>query len=159
MNTTSQEYFNSLLVYDPDTGYLYWKIKPCKRIAAGSRAGTPNAQGNIVIGLNGQQYLAQRLIWCMRKGSFPKSEIYYINQDKSDNREENLSLQPQGTLIDSTISAANKSGYTGVSWNKSAQKWTAKICADGKSIHLGYFEEKDDAIETRRQASLKMPIE
>tara|TARA_R110000868_G_scaffold132036_1_gene342482 strand:- start:87 stop:452 length:366 start_codon:yes stop_codon:yes gene_type:complete len=33
-------------------------------------------------------------------------------------------------------------GYT---WHKGHQKWVAKICVSGKTIHLGYFDTEENA--------------
>lgn len=47
----------------------------------------------------------------------------------------------------------NTSGIKGVTFNKSASKWQAKIgFGSGKSKHLGYFETMDEAIVARAKA-------
>lgn len=50
------------------------------------------------------------------------------------------------------ISSNNTSGVSGVSWNKSSQKWNARISIDGKPINLGYFIDFDDAVNARKNA-------
>ena len=50
-----------------------------------------------------------------------------------------------------SMSTRNTSGVKGVSWNKNTNKWRADICINGKSIHLGSFLNKDDAINIRVQ--------
>jgi hypothetical protein len=47
------------------------------------------------------------------------------------------------------IRTDNTSGSKGVSFNKASNKWTAQIKIDGISIHLGLFENKEDAIQAR----------
>ncbi len=49
------------------------------------------------------------------------------------------------------LSSKNTSGTKGVSWNKKHNRWTAQIKINGKSIHLGSFLKKDDAINIRIQ--------
>jgi hypothetical protein len=49
----------------------------------------------------------------------------------------------QGT--NQRLRSTNKSGLRGVSWNISKSKWRASITVCGKSIHLGYFSDKNDA--------------
>jgi hypothetical protein len=39
----------------------------------------------------------------------------------------------------------NKSGRTGVSWDKGTQKWRAKICLNRKQTHLGVFDTIEEA--------------
>jgi hypothetical protein len=41
---------------------------------------------------------------------------------------------------------SNTSGHTGISFHKQSGKWMASIAVDGKSIHLGVFTLKEDAI-------------
>ena len=45
----------------------------------------------------------------------------------------------------------NKSGTKGVRWTEENQKWRARITINGKIINLGYFMNKDDAINIRNQ--------
>lgn len=49
----------------------------------------------------------------------------------------------------------NTSGVTGVTWDKSRNKWQANICYKGKCIHLGRFTNKQDAINARKQGEDK----
>lgn len=46
----------------------------------------------------------------------------------------------------------NSSGIVGVSFYKSKAKWQAAIKVDGTSMHLGYFEDVDDAKNARKNA-------
>jgi len=49
----------------------------------------------------------------------------------------------------------NKSGVTGVSFKKKLQKWVAQISKNGKVIHLGYFDDFEEAVMCRKEAELK----
>lgn len=49
-------------------------------------------------------------------------------------------------------SSKNTSGYVGVGWKKDRDKWSATITVNKKVKHLGYFENKIDAINARRKA-------
>lgn len=49
----------------------------------------------------------------------------------------------------------NTSGYTGVSYNKSKDRWEAHIRYRGKQMHLGSFNTKEDAMDARSKAELK----
>ena len=53
------------------------------------------------------------------------------------------------------IQKNNKSGTNGVGFNEKLQKSTAYIGHNGKTIHLGVFENIDDAIKARKEAELK----
>ncbi|MGH1833320.1 AP2/ERF family transcription factor [Enterococcus gilvus] len=49
----------------------------------------------------------------------------------------------------------NKTGVTGVSWNKREQKWVAQIGFKNKTIPLGRFDTKEKAIAARLAAEEK----
>lgn len=46
-------------------------------------------------------------------------------------------------------SSANTSGFVGVYWDISKNKWTAKIGSNNKLINIGYFKIKEEAVEAR----------
>jgi hypothetical protein len=50
----------------------------------------------------------------------------------------------------------NTSGRTGVYWNKNLSKWLAYIRLEGKSRHLGYFIDFEDAVKARESAELEV---
>lgn len=53
------------------------------------------------------------------------------------------------------VSRNNESGTTGVREDKKTGKWISRIYNDGNSIYLGYFENKNDAINARKAAEIK----
>jgi hypothetical protein len=53
------------------------------------------------------------------------------------------------------LSKRNTSGVRGVAWNKRDKRWVPTIKANGISIRLGSFTDKEKAIEARKQAELK----
>jgi hypothetical protein len=50
----------------------------------------------------------------------------------------------------------NTSGCKGVTFNKGAAKWQAKIGCDGKIKHLGYFKTMQEAVSARESAEREM---
>ena len=48
--------------------------------------------------------------------------------------------------------STNTSGYTGVTWDKSRNRWAAQIVFKNKHYHLGRYEDKKLAIEARKAA-------
>jgi hypothetical protein len=48
----------------------------------------------------------------------------------------------------------NTSGFTGVYWCKSRDKWRALIMVDRKNIHLGYYDTKEEAIAARKAGTI-----
>lgn len=57
--------------------------------------------------------------------------------------------------INKRLSNRNSSGYKGIWWDKRAKKWKVQITNYGKQIHLGYFIDILDAIESRKQGEIK----
>jgi hypothetical protein len=79
--------------------------------------------------------------------------VDHKNNIRTDNRLINLRFATnKENSMNASMKSNNTSGNIGVSFHKSAQKWRAQICIDGIKKHLGYFEDKDDAIESRIKA-------
>jgi hypothetical protein len=87
----------------------------------------------------------------------PKDMIIdHINRNTLDNRKNNLRIcNKSQNAMNSKIPSDNTSGAKGVYWNKRYSKWEVRICLKGHNKFLGYFEDKQDAIEARRKAELK----
>lgn len=86
----------------------------------------------------------------------PDGIIDHINGDKTNNRKINLRTGTQGqNNINKGIKKNNKSGAVGVCWIKRTNKWQAYIGFNGKRIHLGYFDNFDNAIKARKEAENK----
>ena len=56
----------------------------------------------------------------------------------------------------SKLSKRNTSGYKGVYWQKSLNKWGAKICLEKKQHFLGYFNTPEEAYEVYCLASKRL---
>ena len=76
---------NRMLVYERDSGKLYWGIQPAQAVRVGADAGSLHPQGYIMVQVQRKIYAAHRLIWKMVYGVEPDT-VDHINGDKSDNR-------------------------------------------------------------------------
>lgn len=151
MRDLTVDLLNHLFEYDKETGNLIWKRQQSNRIAAGDIAGSL-CRGYVYVGINGKKHRAHRIIFLMHKGYLPKT-IDHINGDKLDNRIENLRAATVGqNQHNRKTNANNTSGYKGVWWNKASKKWAAGIKLEGKRIHLGYFDNVEEAAEVVRKA-------
>ncbi|MFI2856849.1 HNH endonuclease [Paenibacillus sp. JSM ZJ436] len=56
------------------------------------------------------------------------------------------------TALKAKLHKGNKSGHKGVTWVVARNKWQAYIGIKGKSINLGYFIHKEDAVNARKKA-------
>lgn len=117
----------------------------CKGVGVEAGAYHPNGYRKVTI--NGKVLLIHRIIYFLKNDHCPKY-IDHINQIKDDNRIENLrGCTNQENQRNTGIRKDNKSGFKGVSWYKSSNKWRAKITVSGKIIHLGYFNTAKEASE------------
>jgi HNH endonuclease/AP2 domain len=86
-------------------------------------------------------------------GHLPTLEIDHINGDRDDNRWINLrQVTASVNMKNLPLPRTNKSGTPGVIWHKRDEKWQASIKVDRRTVHLGYFESKQDAIAARKVA-------
>ena len=82
--------------------------------------------------------------------------IDHINRDKLDNRKCNLRISDKtGNNRNVGLQKNNTSGITGVGWNRQMNKWIAQITVNYKTIYLGSFNDKEDAIKCRLTAEKK----
>tara|TARA_R110000787_G_scaffold130860_1_gene242799 strand:+ start:886 stop:1365 length:480 start_codon:yes stop_codon:yes gene_type:complete len=65
----------------------------------------------------------------------------HIDFNKGNNKVENLEIITQRQNSDKKH-LPSSSKYTGVSWDKEHQKWSAKIWINPKRKHLGYFTDE-----------------
>jgi len=66
----------------------------------------------------------------------------HANGDSTNNRWANLLASTHAENgRNRSMSRANKSGVTGVTWSKRAGKWVANVRLNGKQHYLGYFDE------------------
>lgn len=73
-----------------------------------------------------------------------------------DNRKANLRIVTQTeNQMNRKLATNNKSGITGVYWNKRDKCWLAQIGLNNQKIRLGCFKNKDDAIKARKEAEEK----
>lgn len=73
-----------------------------------------------------------------------KIVVDHINDNKKDNRLENLQIITQRENAFKT-QGNYSSQYKGVCWDKSRNKWMSQIKINGKKKHLGYFEKECEA--------------
>jgi len=83
-------------------------------------------------------------------------EVDHINQNKLDNRKENLrACTRTQNLGNRTPYANNTSGYKGVSWNRNERKWIVQIGIYGKRIRVGEFADKKEAAKAYNKAAIE----
>lgn len=142
---------NELINYDPDTGNFTWKIDWFSR-KAGERAGSYFGKHQYYrICIHGKPYKAHHLAFFFMIGIMPEKGMVvdHINGNPSDNRFCNLRIGDRSMNQQNQSRAHRRknrtSSYLGVSWRPEKNKWRAAIGFNGKTKHIGYFNNEQDA--------------
>ena len=142
-----------VLDYEPETGLLRWR-KSRRGAKQGTIAGCKTSQGYVNIRVLGRYGRAHRVIWLWMTGDWPKKWIDHINGNPSDNRWNNLrECTPRQNQANRKINRNTTSGYKGVCWDKSKNKWMASITRRGENKFLGYFDCPEEAHQTYCEAA------
>jgi hypothetical protein len=167
----TEDLLNKLLLYQPATGKIYWKERLYEDFAhlksnsvdswntryAGKVAFTCVNGGGYYVGtVLGKQNLAHRVIWKMHNKDWPKYFIDHIDGDKLNNRLCNLrEVSAAESSRNLPLKSDNKTGFFGLYQIKSG-KWRAFITGEGsRQIHLGYFDNLEEAVKCRKEAEVK----
>ena len=82
--------------------------------------------------------------------------VDHINHKIYDNRKSNLRIVNHSkNAMNQKKTKKNTSGCTGVFYHSYHEKWNAVITVNRERIHLGYFNNKEDAIKVRKEAEEK----
>lgn len=156
----TQERALARLSYDAETGYLVWKPRVDDRRGwnkryAGRRAGSASAGGYVELSIDGEAYLAHRIIWLMVHGEWPDI-IDHIDRDRLNNRLSNLrNVGDTENARNASMRSHNSSGATGVYWGRQNKKWIAQIVVNRKTIYLGGFDTVPAASAAYQAAKIK----
>lgn len=107
------------------------------------------------IKFKGRYVSGHHIAWLLHYKTAAPGQIDHINGITTDNRIENLRIATiaqncgnRRTRLD------NLSGLKGVQ-QRGPNKWRARIFADGRSIHLGFFESAEEAHAAYKAEAVK----
>ncbi|RYD26034.1 MAG: HNH endonuclease [Lysobacteraceae bacterium] len=160
------EICRQLVRYDPETGKLWWLERGMEwftdlRSCASWNSKYAGKEAFWVYTDDGYRkglllrvpFRASRLAWAITHGEWPKGEVDHINGIKDDNRICNLrDVVRQVNARNRTLRRDNRSGYNGVGVAETAGKWKATIRGYDKSILLGIYATKAEAVAARQAA-------
>jgi len=139
------EFILDKYTYNPATGAIVNK----KRGYCSTR---PDKDGYLRLNIRGKQFYQHRVAWFIMTGLWPNN-IDHTNGVKTDNRASNLrSVSHTENMRNQKKHSSNKSGHTGVCWDKRSSKWKAFINISGKCKHYGLHLKLDAAIAARKLA-------
>lgn len=152
---------NTLLEYDPHTGYLTWKHRPDATKSwntryAGTRAlASQRSDGYLEGSINNKRQLAHRII-CSLMYVGHEGHVDHINGVRSDNRLSNLRVVTQDeNNRNMSKMRHNTSGDTGVSYNSRDKVWVGFIHDEGSMVRR-QFKRKEDAVEWRSSKEVEL---
>lgn len=170
----SIEYLKECLNYDQVTGVFTWKQRPRSHFKAdwsfinwnkrwaGTEAGWKDKTSAdkekfyLKISVNSEDYKAHRLAWVFITGSWPNKLIDHVDGDRLNNKAINLR---EATDWQNSTNAKrrkdNKSGVTGVGWQKALCKWYANGRINDHLQHLGFYADIFEAICARKSWEIK----
>ena len=141
--------------YNPDTGIFTRLVKTSNSVNVGDVVGSLNGRGYLHVSFNYKFLLLHRMAFLYMTGSMP-SKVDHEDHIKTNNKWNNLKPATSTTNnMNMPLRVDNKSGFTGVTWNKKRNKWESQIRLHGKNKNLGYFTNKKDAIAARKAANIK----
>lgn len=130
----------SLLEYDKGTGQIY--RKDLKRFV-----GSLLKTGYLMFDLKGTRLYSHRVAFYLTTGRWP-IQVDHMNGVRHDNRWENL--REANTLQQATNKVGwGLTGCKGISWHKYKQKYHARVAFKGKTHHVGYFDNLEEAKYSR----------
>lgn len=153
MSNLTFERVRELFDYDEENGCLIRKFKSGKRKPCGIK---PNSTGYGEVKIDWKMYKVHRVIWLWHKGTWPDGDIDHKDQNRMNNRIENLRPATRSeNLHNKGLYCNNTSGYPGVSFHKQRNKYQAYIEVKRKRIYLGLFDTAEEAFLAYQLAKIQ----
>ena len=154
-STLTKESLAKFFEYDEKTG-IFTRLHTIHGNSFRKQITIANSNGYIVFEVCGRKEYAHRMAWLWCSGIQPIYNIDHINGIKTDNRICNLRDVPQ-KINRHNIHKTNPNKISGICGVRpSLKRWSARIFASGKEIHLGNFPTKEAAYAVYILAKKKM---
>ena len=140
-------------LFDYADGQLVSKTN-IKRRKIGAVLGSLSSKSYLIAHVNTKNYRVHRLVFLYFHGHMPP-QVDHIDGNRLNNRIENL-REATSKQNNQNRKPTGSSGVKGVVWHKQSKKWVASICVNRKSVHLGSFENIEDAALAATEAREKL---
>ena len=158
------ETLHRLLICDPVEGTLTWRHRPLEffKTDRDQKSWNKRWAGKLALsGIDKDGYAhgrvlsitlrAHRVIWAMVMGEWPVEEIDHEDGVRTHNQYSNLKeASDRDNAVNRKLSKKNKTGVSGVSWDKTKKRWRARVRDGKKQVNLGYFRLLIDAVKARK---------
>ena len=163
----TQERLKQVLDYDPETGVFTWKVRtvnaPSARTDkvwntrfAGTEPGHMRPDGYRGMTVDRMKFQAHRLAWFYVNGTWPPFDLDHVDGNKANNAIANLRLADRSENMANTgRRASNTSGRKGVYQDRRTGRFIATVHPRGKKIHIGVFDNIEDAGDAYAKAAAK----
>lgn len=142
-----------LFSYDPKTGVVRRKTESRGTPRIGSVVGAMCGKGYLRVTINKRLYQLHRIVFAIIHDRWPTEHVDHINGNKSDNRAGNLREASNAENMRAVPpKKSNRSGASGVMWDRARGQWRAQIKVNYRLINLGRFSTKDAALAARQKA-------
>jgi len=103
-------------------------------------------------GDGGKRIMMHRQIMSAQKGEI----IDHIDRNRKNNQRSNLRICSYAeNARNHKVLKCNKSGVTGVTWNKQNQKWIVIITINKERLYLGLYSSFEEAVNVRKKAEIE----
>lgn len=141
----SAEYLRSIFLYDRKTGIVTRKVATSPRVRIGDTVGSPATNGYLRVNVEGKKVALHHVIWCMETGEWPEHQVDHRDGCITNNRWRNLRAATQAQNNQNLGKRKSVIGLTGVTFNKRAKKYEARIGHHGTLTYLGLYNTSEEA--------------
>lgn len=168
----TQDYLKECLTYNIEAGIFIWNKRPLTHFKNSHGCNIWNSRwskkeagsidkktGYFRVCINSKLYSAHRLAFLYMEGYLPENDVDHKDKNGLNNKWSNLrEVSTRCNLQNCNISKSNKSGVTGVYFDKSRNKWVAQITINYKAKTLGLFDNFEDAVWARYNEEVNNPL-
>lgn len=141
----TREQLLALFGYDAETGTVTSKVNRGSRVRVGDAIGRRNGNGYLRFSLQGKPIYVHRLAYFLHHGCAP-AEVDHKDLNRTNNAIANLRAADRpANSANGPRRGHNASGFKGVHQQAKTGRWRAQIKVGYRSIHLGYFDRREDA--------------